>query len=71
MSTTTSCRLPDSVAAQVQDAVDECGKLQSELVRRAIRYYISENPDGIGAFASEGRRSRSRRSATYDPLEDF
>lgn len=71
VSTTTSCRLPDTVAAQIQEATDECGKLQSELVRRAIRYYISQNPDGIGAFAPESGRSRSRRSATYDPLEDF
>lgn len=69
MSTTTACRLPDPVATTVQKAVDESGILQSELVRRAIRYYIEQNPDGISAFASQPGRDQNQVSM-YDPLED-
>ena len=29
------------------------GVLKSELLRRAVRYYVDENPDDLGAFSRE------------------
>ncbi|WP_435179820.1 ribbon-helix-helix protein, CopG family [Halorussus sp. AFM4] len=64
MSKTKSCRLPESTAALLEQAAEERGRLQSELIRTAIRYYIINNPDDNPVFAqqaSDGRRRRPKR----------
>ncbi|SFR97457.1 hypothetical protein SAMN05216559_1857 [Halomicrobium zhouii] len=45
-------RLPAAEAARVRDAVDQTSLSRSDLLARALRYYVAENPDGIPAFHS-------------------
>lgn len=61
---TATCRLPDRESDVVEQAAEERGAFKSEIVRRAIRYYINQNPDGIRAFSagSGGRRSKQSGS---------
>jgi predicted transcriptional regulator len=47
-------RVAASAAAPLEDALDERGWSKSELVRRAIQYYVERNPDDIKAFYAEG-----------------
>ena len=49
-STAYATRLPDEQAALVEDALDETEQSPTELLRRAVEYYIQENPDRIEAF---------------------
>ena len=55
---TTTCRLPDPLSKRLETAAEERGAFQSEIVRRAIRYYVSENPDQIRAFTGVFSPSR-------------
>ena len=43
-------RLPEEQAALVEDALDETDQPATDLLRRALQYYIRENPDRIEAF---------------------
>ena len=45
-------RLPAAEAARVRDAVDQTVLCRSDLLARALRYYMIENPDRIPAFRS-------------------
>jgi len=76
---TRSCRLPERLDDRVEAATRERGVFQSELIRRSIEFYISENPDGIQAFAEGSARSRGGTpddqrpdmSGAYDPTEEM
>lgn len=68
MSVVSTCRLSEQNETIIQDALDESGMLKSELMRRAVRYYMVKNPDGFRAFAPV---SGKQRSMTYDPVEDL
>jgi len=52
---TSTCRLPEKLSDRLDRAAEERGAFESEIVRRAIRFYIDENPDGIRAFTSGPR----------------
>jgi len=71
---------------RLEAAADERGVFQSELIRRAVRLYIKENPDGIRAFTGGSAQNRNSgqkavdeaeadidrpASTTYDPTEDL
>jgi hypothetical protein len=45
-------RLPAAEAARVRDAIDQTGLSRSDLLARALGYYMVENPDRIPAFRS-------------------
>ena len=47
MTTHVSCRLPAALGEQLDSAAAQNNAFRSELVRRAIRYYVRENPDGL------------------------
>jgi hypothetical protein len=47
-------RVAASEAAQLEDALDETDWSKSDLVRRAIQYYVERNPDDIQAFYADG-----------------
>jgi len=79
-----SCRLPAALGEQLDAAAAENGSFRSELVRRAIRYYLRENPDEIDVFAQQSRHAaaqsdkesstesnRSQYNSPYDPTEDL
>lgn len=63
-------------------ASDSEGRFRSDLIRRALGYYIRKNPDGIKALAGDSNivGPRKAKSTThhqhtevhgvYDPLED-
>ena len=40
-------RLPATEAESLDKALEETGQSKAEFVRRAIRYYVSKNPDDI------------------------
>lgn len=56
---TSTCRLPGKLSDRLDQAAEERGAFESEIVRRAIRFYIEQNPDGIRAFTagSAGRQA--------------
>lgn len=79
-----SCRLPAALGEQLDSAAAKNGSFRSELVRRAIRYYLRENPDEIDVLARQSRGAaaqpskgssamdnRSRSKSPYDPMEDL
>jgi predicted DNA-binding protein len=47
-------RIDVSEAAQLEDALEETDWTKSDFVRRAIQYYIEQNPDDLRAFYAEG-----------------
>jgi len=46
-------RLPLSEAELLEEAIDETGRTTSDLVQRALRHYMTENPDRIQALYPE------------------
>ena len=46
----TQCRLPGRLNELLEEAAEERGVFRSEVTRRALRYYVGVNPDGIEAF---------------------
>lgn len=81
--TTVSCRIPEQTSAVLERASELEQMLRSEMIRRALNYYIRENPDHIGLFnqcqepaQSENTYSESQRSNTdvnsiYDPMSEL
>lgn len=73
-----NCRVPDGLGERIDEAADEQMNFRSEVVRRAIKWYIAENPDDITAFSRTGRTSRAGHeeaevdveSGIYDPAEE-
>lgn len=47
-------RLPEDEATLIEDALDETDQQATDLLRRALKYYVQENPDRIGAFYPDG-----------------
>lgn len=59
------------------------GALRSELIRRALRHYIRQNPDQLEVFNKEQKADRSRKvdsqsqqsdtneNNVYNPMEGF
>lgn len=56
-------RLPAAEATRVREAIDETDLSKSDLLARALRYYVEQNPDEIPAF-------RPNAQAT-GPLEEI
>lgn len=56
MTSHVSCRLPAALGEQLDLAAAENNAFRSELVRRAIRYYVRENPDDLDVFDQSQRR---------------
>lgn len=63
-----SCRVPDALDSTLQAAADEMGVFRSDVIQRALIYYIQVNPHELDAFSRgvTGRRS----SQVYDPTSD-
>ena len=49
-STAYATRLPEEQAALAEDALEETDQTPTNLLRKAVEYYIQENPDRIEAF---------------------
>lgn len=52
-----TCRVPDSLSERFERGAEERGAFESEIIRRALRYYVEENPDGLRAFTAESGRT--------------
>jgi len=48
-------RIPNERAAILDQAVEEGFEYKSDLVVRALRYYMAENPDRLQAFQPENK----------------
>lgn len=59
-----TCRVPDALSEQYERGAEERGAFESEIVRRALRYYVEENPDEIRAFTAASGRTRGSSSAS-------
>lgn len=60
---------------RLEAAAQERGAFQSELFRRAVRFYINENPDDIRAFtevaAQDSPDSGGSASSAKEPEADL
>lgn len=67
-----SCRVPSEVDDALQAAANEQGVFKADIVRRAIVYYVKQNPHGFEVY-SEGRsQSQSEDGGRiYDPMRDI
>ena len=45
-----SCSVPEGMGERLEKAAQENDMLESEVIRRALRYYEDANPDGFAAF---------------------
>jgi metal-responsive CopG/Arc/MetJ family transcriptional regulator len=55
--TTVSSRIPEPLNASLEEAANARGAFRSEIVRRALRYYVEQNPDNIQSLDNVGRSS--------------
>ena len=80
--TTISARIPGQLYAALEVTSEDEGAFRSEVIRRALRYYMDENPDGLasleqghGACLSKHgpnqSRSAERPFASYNPLKEL
>ena len=51
-------RLPADEAELFEAAIEESNNTKSEMVRRAIQYYVSKNPDHIEVLYPDGSFER-------------
>ncbi|ELZ12525.1 hypothetical protein C479_03992 [Halovivax asiaticus JCM 14624] len=49
-----SGRVSADVVAQIERATEETDLTKSQLVARAVEYYIEKNPDDISSFYPDG-----------------
>lgn len=78
MSVTKSCRVTEVMSDRLGAAAEESERLEGELVREAIRFYVTRNPEGYAAFDGYGASTRRDTSANdtakglgdrvYDPI---
>lgn len=59
-----SCSVPKGMGERLEQAAKENDMLESEVIRRALRYYEDANPDGFAAFKET---SHGPSVATVDP----
>lgn len=45
--TPVGCRLPDDQREALEEVADERGEVRSTVIRRAVRFYLRENPDEV------------------------
>ncbi|WP_191453371.1 ribbon-helix-helix domain-containing protein [Halogeometricum sp. CBA1124] len=80
--TTVSSRIPRGLDEALEAACQSERVFRSEIIRRALRYYFEQNPDGIELAASargeKGNQSSPNRGAlglateeAYDPVTEF
>lgn len=51
-------RLPAEEAQRLETVIESTGKSRAEIIRRAVRYYLAENPDEIPAVYPTGSMNR-------------
>lgn len=57
----TNCRIPDPLDEKLEQASEERQAFKSEIFRRAVRYYIKNNPDDIRALRRPSDRNRRKQ----------
>lgn len=45
-----TCRVPPALDGALDEAADEIGLFRSDVMRRALLWYIKTNPDGLEVF---------------------
>lgn len=80
--TTISARIPRQLNAALEAVTEDKGAFRSEVIQRALRYYVAQNPDGITVFEQdhgktpaqdglEQSRSNGRAWLPIDPSEEL
>lgn len=68
MTDTTVCsRIPTQLHAALEAASESDGEVRSELIRRALRYYIEQNPDGIAVLEQDQAGDHERQGPDAAP----
>lgn len=65
---TKSCRFSESTAKQIEEAAQACGVLQSDIFRRAIRYYIRSNPDKLPVLSGDNNSMNNGGISVKTPV---
>lgn len=65
-----TCRVPDALSERYERGAEERGAFESEVIRRALRYYVEENPDGIRAFSRRDGADQGGREAVEEARVD-
>lgn len=81
-----TCRVTPALQDAIEGAAEEAGLFRSDVIRRALVYYVNRNPDELEALAGcdlrgvrsvgSGEKSRNRsetsadRPGVYDPVGD-
>lgn len=71
-----TCRVPDRLNDAIDRAAEESGLFRSEIIRRALIWYLKENPDNLGVLEAAPQAGRSEAgenepsSRPYDPTRD-
>ena len=80
--TTVSARIPQSLNEALVAASQSEHIFRSEIIRRALRYYLSQNPDNLaldgkesgthdGTDSSKNQQPDLGDTAVYDPIEEM
>lgn len=67
-----TCRLPVTETKILERATNTTGIDRAKILRRAFRYYVSSNPDGIQVFEDQSidaDREAIRDSGLFDGIE--
>ena len=70
MTTHVSCRLPRDLGERVDAAATAESTVRSDIVRRAIRYYLEEDPDGVSSRPTNSGEKRTRPQKKNDRVPD-
>lgn len=50
-----SCRLPQEEADAVDAVAEEQSRMRAEVIRRAVRWYLSSNPDEVRVLSGSNQ----------------
>ena len=62
-----SCSVPGGMGTRLKEAAEENDLLESEVIRRALRFYENENPDEFAAFEDVSHGPSVANVAEIDP----
>lgn len=62
-----SCSVPSGMGTRLNEAAEENDMLESEVIRRALRFYENENPDEFTAFEDVRHGPAVANVARIDP----
>jgi len=82
VTTHVSCRLPRDLGERVDETATVEGTVRSEIVRRAIRQFLEDEPNGVSStpansgekrtgHGTDNDRTSDAKNSIYDPSQDL